>query len=143
MRSGRWTRSPYPAFLEKFSSGSVPEKPLVIWGIHGWPGISISSEHRVDCAQVARALEHRRKRSTSSNESVLGYTRDVLQIPALRTKHLGDLLEAINSEVAAKNYHHRAPPWFCRHRVFGFGRVIQRSKSQEPETDHEYLSLPM
>ena len=87
---------PYPAFL-KFLQNQAG-KPLVIW-IHGYrASFPVSTVH---CAQVARALNIDANVLTfdwASNESVLGYTRDVLQIPR-STKHLVDLLEAINSEV--------------------------------------------
>ena len=62
---------------------------------------SLSGVSQVPCAQVARALNIDANVLTfdwASSESVLGYTRDVLQIPR-STKHLVDLLEAINSEV--------------------------------------------
>lgn len=71
---------------------------MVIW-IHGYrASFPVSTVH---CAQVARALNIDANVLTfdwASSESVLGYTRDVLQIPR-STKHLVDLLEAINSEV--------------------------------------------
>jgi esterase/lipase superfamily enzyme len=87
---------PYPAFLKFLQDQS--RKPSVIW-IHGYrASFPVSTVH---CAQVARALNIDANVLTfdwASNESVLGYTRDVLQIPR-STKHLVDLREAINSEV--------------------------------------------
>jgi len=87
---------PYPAFLKFLQDQSG--KPLVIW-IHGYrASFPVSTVH---CAQVARALNIDANVLTfdwASSESVLGYTRDVLQIPR-STKHLVDLLEEINSEV--------------------------------------------
>lgn len=87
---------PYPAFLQFLQDQSG--KPLVIW-IHGFrASFPLSTIH---CAQVARALDIDANVLTfdwASNESVLGYTGDVRQIPH-STKHLVDLLEAINNEV--------------------------------------------
>jgi esterase/lipase superfamily enzyme len=87
---------PYPAFLKFLQDQSG--RPLVIW-IHGYrASFPVSTVH---CAQVARALNIDANVLTfdwASSESVLGYTRDVLQIPR-STKHLVDLLEAMNSEI--------------------------------------------
>ena len=86
---------PYTAFLKFLQDQST--KPLVIW-IHGYrASFPVSTVH---CAQLARALNIDANVLTfdwTSSESVLGYTRDVLQIPR-STKHLVDLLETINSE---------------------------------------------
>jgi esterase/lipase superfamily enzyme len=72
---------PYPTFLKFLQDQSG--KPLVIW-IHGYrASFPVSTVH---CAQVARALNIDANILTfdwASSESVLGYTRDVLQVPSL------------------------------------------------------------
>jgi esterase/lipase superfamily enzyme len=87
---------PYPAFLEFLQAHSG--KPLVIW-IHGYQAtFLLSTSH---CAQVARDLNIDANVLTfdwANSESVFGYTRDVAQISS-STKHLVDLLDAINNEV--------------------------------------------
>ena len=87
---------PYPAFLKFLQDQSA--KPLVIW-IHGYRlSFPVSTAY---CAQIARDLNIDANVLTfdwASNESILGYTRDLLQIPH-STKHLVDLLETINNEV--------------------------------------------
>ena len=86
---------PYPTFF-KFLRDQSP-KPLVIW-IHGYR-LSFPAS-TVYCAQIARDLNIDANVLTfdwASNESVLGYTRDLLQVPQ-STKHLVDLLETINRE---------------------------------------------
>jgi Uncharacterized protein conserved in bacteria len=87
---------PYPAFLKFLQEQS--EKPLVIW-IHGYRlSFPVSTSY---CAEIARDLDIDANVLTfdwASNESVLGYNQDVLQIPQ-STNHLVDLLETINNEV--------------------------------------------
>ena len=87
---------PYPAFLKFLQDQSA--KPLVVW-IHGYRlSFPVST---TSCAEIARDLDIDANVLTfdwASNESVLGYSEDVLQIPQ-STNHLMDLLETINNEV--------------------------------------------
>ncbi|PYL62333.1 MAG: hypothetical protein DMF24_04490 [Verrucomicrobia bacterium] len=87
---------PYPAFLKFLQDQAA--KPLVIW-IHGYRLSFLGST--AYCAQIARDLNIDANVVTfdwASNESVLGYTQDVLQLPE-STKHLVELLKTINNEV--------------------------------------------
>jgi esterase/lipase superfamily enzyme len=87
---------PYPAFLKFLQEQSG--KPLVVW-VHGYRlSFPVSTMY---CAEIARDLDIDANVLTfdwASNESVLGYNQDVLQIPH-STNHLVDLLETINNEV--------------------------------------------
>ena len=87
---------PYPAFLKFLQDQAA--KPLVIW-IHGYRLSFLGST--AYCAQIARDLNIDANVVTfdwTSSESVLGYTRDLLQLPE-STKHLVELLKTINNEV--------------------------------------------
>jgi esterase/lipase superfamily enzyme len=87
---------PYPAFLKFLQDQAA--KPLVIW-VHGYRLSFLAST--AYCAQIARDLNIDANVLTfdwSSNESALGYTRDLLQLP-VSTKHLVELLKTINNEV--------------------------------------------
>ena len=87
---------PYPAFLKFLQDQAA--KPLVIW-IHGYR-LSFPASTAY-CAQIARDLNIDANVITfdwASSESVLGYTSDLLQLPA-STKHLVELLKTINNEV--------------------------------------------
>jgi esterase/lipase superfamily enzyme len=87
---------PYENFIRLLQDQAT--KPLVIW-IHGYrPSFNLSAIH---CAQLAHDLNIDANILTfdwTSSESVLGYTRDLLQVPR-STKHLVNLLDAINNEV--------------------------------------------
>src|SRR5437899_8184638 len=87
---------PYPAFLKFLQDQAA--KPLVIW-IHGYR-LSFPASTAY-CAQIARDLNIDANVLTfdwTSSESVLGYTRDLLQLPE-STTHLVELLKTINNEV--------------------------------------------
>jgi len=87
---------PYPVFLKFLQDQAA--KPLVIW-IHGYRLSFLGSTGY--CAQIARDLNIDANVVTfdwASNESVLGYTQDVLELPE-STKHLVELLKAINNQV--------------------------------------------
>ena len=130
---------PYSAFLQFLQGQSG--KPLVIW-IHGYrASFPLSTVH---CAQVARALNIDANVLTfdwASNESVLGYTRDVLQIPH-STKHLVDLLEAINNEVKPPKIIIIAHSLGCRLVCLDSNSYTPIRKAENLKLDHVIFIAP-
>jgi len=106
------------------------------------PGL-ISPQHGTLRAGRARP-EHRRKLLTfdwASNESVLGYTRDVLQIPH-STKHLVDLLEAINNEVKPPKIIIIAHSLGCRLVCLALEKLYNDPNLENLKLDHVIFIAP-
>jgi esterase/lipase superfamily enzyme len=130
---------PYPAFL-KFPQDHAG-KSLVIW-IHGYrASFPTSTAH---CAQVVRALNIDANVLTfdwASSESVLGYTRDVLQIPR-STKHLVDLLQAIDSEVKPRKIIIIAHSLGCRLVCLALEKLYNNPNTKSLKLDHVVFIAP-
>jgi Uncharacterized protein conserved in bacteria len=130
---------PCPAFL-KFARDQSG-KPLVIW-IHGYrASFPVSTVH---CAQVARDLNIDANVLTfdwASSESVLGYTRDVLQIPR-STKHLVDLLELINNEVKPPKIIIIAHSLGCRLVCLALEKLYNDPNTKSLKLDHVIFVAP-
>jgi esterase/lipase superfamily enzyme len=107
---------PYENFVKLLREQAA--KPLVVW-IHGYrPSFNLSAIH---CAQLAHDLNLDANIVAfdwTSSESVLGYTRDLLQVPR-STKHLVNLLNTINNEVKPQKIimvaHSLAVGWYAWH----------------------------
>jgi len=130
---------PYPAFLKFLQTQSG--KPLVIW-IHGYQAtFLLSTAH---CAQVARDLNIDANVLTfdwANSESVLGYTRDVLQI-SRSTKHLVDLLETVNSEVKPSKIIVIAHSLGCRLVCLALEKLYNDSNTKSLKLDHVIFMAP-
>jgi esterase/lipase superfamily enzyme len=130
---------PYAAFL-KFLQDQAG-KSLVIW-IHGYrASFPASTAH---CAQVVRALNIDANVLTfdwASSESVLGYTRDVLQIPR-STKHLVDLLQAIDSEVKPRKIIIIAHSLGCRLVCLALEKLYNNPNTKSLKLDHVVFIAP-
>jgi esterase/lipase superfamily enzyme len=130
---------PYPAFLEFLQANSG--KPLVVW-IHGYQAsFLLSTAH---CAQVARDLNIDANVLTfdwASSESVLGYARDVAQI-SRSTKHLVDLLEAINSEVKPPKIIIIAHSLGCRLACLALEKLYSDPNTKSLKLDHVTFIAP-
>jgi esterase/lipase superfamily enzyme len=130
---------PYPAFLEFLQAHSG--KPLVIW-IHGYQAtFLLSTAH---CAQVARDLNIDANVLTfdwANSESVLGYTRDVAQI-SRSTKHLVDLLEAINNEVKPPKIIIIAHSLGCRLACLALEKLYSDPNTKSLKLDHIIFIAP-
>ena len=130
---------PYPAFLEFLQAHSG--KPLVIW-IHGYQAtFLLSTSH---CAQVARDLNIDANVLTfdwANSESVLGYTRDVAQI-SQSTKHLVDLLEAINNEVKPPKIIIIAHSLGCRLACLALEKLYSDPNTKSLKLDHVIFIAP-
>jgi esterase/lipase superfamily enzyme len=130
---------PYPAFLEFLQAHSG--KPLVIW-IHGYQAtFLLSTSH---CAQVARDLNIDANVLTfdwANSESVLGYTRDVAQI-SRSTKHLVDLLEAINNEVKPPKIIIIAHSLGCRLACLALEKLYSDPNTKSLKLDHVIFIAP-
>jgi esterase/lipase superfamily enzyme len=130
---------PYPAFLEFLRAQSG--KPLVIW-IHGYQAsFLLSTTH---CAQVARDLNINTNVVTfdwASNESVLGYTRDVDQI-SRSTEYLVDLLETINKEVNPPKIIIIAHSLGCRLACLALEKLYGNPDAKNLKLDHVIFIAP-
>jgi len=130
---------PYPAFL-KFLQAEAG-KPLVIW-IHGYQAsFLLSTTH---CAQVARDLNIDANVVTfdwTSNESVLGYTRDVDQI-SRSTEYLVDLLETINTEVKPAKIIIIAHSLGCRLACLALEKLYGNPNAKNLKLDHVIFIAP-
>ena len=138
-RSRKWNRSP----IRHFSSSLRAQfgKPFVIW-IHGYQAsFRLSTTH---CAQVARDLNIDANVLTfdwASSESVLGYTRDVEQI-SRSTKHLVDLLEAINNEVNPPKIIIIAHSLGCRLACLALEKLYSDANTRSLKLDHVIFLAP-
>jgi esterase/lipase superfamily enzyme len=130
---------PYPVFLEFLQAHSG--KPLVIW-IHGYQAtFLLSTSH---CAQVARDLNIDANVLTfdwANSESVLGYTRDVAQ-SSRSTKHLVDLLEAINNEVKPPKIIIIAHSLGCRLACLSLEKLYSDPNTKSLKLDHVIFIAP-
>jgi esterase/lipase superfamily enzyme len=130
---------PYPAFLEFLLAHSG--KPLVVW-IHGYQAtFLLSTSH---CAQVARDLNIDANVLTfdwANSESVFGYTRDVAQI-SRSTKHLVDLLEAINNEVKPPKIIVIAHSLGCRLACLALQKLYSDPNTKSLKLDHVIFIAP-
>ena len=130
---------PYPTFF-KFLRDQSP-KPLVIW-IHGYR-LSFPAS-TVYCAQIARDLNIDANVLTfdwASNESVLGYTRDLLQVPQ-STKHLVDLLETINREAKPPKIIIIAHSLGCRLVCLALQKLYNDPNTRNLKLDHVVFLAP-
>jgi len=130
---------PYPAFLKFLRDQSG--KPLVIW-IHGYRlSFPVSTSY---CAEIARDLDIDANVLTfdwASNESVLGYNQDVLQIPQ-STNHLVDLLETINNEVKPAKIIIIGHSLGCRLVCLALQQLYNNPKVQRLKLDHVIFLAP-
>jgi esterase/lipase superfamily enzyme len=130
---------PYPTFF-KFLRDQSP-KPLVIW-IHGYRlSFPMSTMY---CAQIARDLNIDANVLTfdwASNESVFGYTRDLLQVPR-STKHFVDLLTAINSEVKPPKIIVIAHSLGCRLVCLALQELYNDPNTRNLKLDHVIFLAP-
>ena len=130
---------PYPAFLEFLQAQSG--KPLVIW-IHGYQAtFLLSTTH---CAQVARDLNIDANLVTfdwANSESVLGYTRDVDQIPR-STNHLVDLLKEINNQVNPPKIIIIAHSLGCRLACLALEKLYSDPATKGLKLDHVIFIAP-
>ena len=130
---------PYPAFLKFLRDQSG--KPLVIW-IHGYRlSFPVSTSY---CAEIARDLDIDANVLTfdwASNESVLGYNQDVLQIPQ-STNHLVDLLETINNEVKPAKIIIIGHSLGCRLVCLALQQLYNNPKAQRLKLDHVIFLAP-
>jgi len=130
---------PYPTFF-KFLRDQSP-KPLVIW-IHGYR-LSFPAS-TVYCAQIARDLNIDANVVTfdwASNESVFGYTRDLLQVPR-STKHFVDLLTTINSEVKPPKIIIIAHSLGCRLVCLALQELYNDPNTRNLKLDHVVFLAP-
>ena len=130
---------PYPAFLKFLRDQSG--KPLVIW-IHGYRlSFPVSTSY---CAEIARDLDMDANVLTfdwASNESVLGYNQDVLQIPQ-STNHLVDLLETINNEVKPAKIIIIGHSLGCRLVCLALQQLYSNPNSRNLKLDHVIFLAP-
>jgi len=130
---------PYPTFF-KFLRDQSP-KPLVIW-IHGYR-LSFPAS-TVYCAQIARDLNIDANVQTfdwASNESVFGYTRDLLQVPR-STKHFVDLLTTINNEVKPPKIIIIAHSLGCRLVCLALQELYNDPNTRNLKLDHVIFLAP-
>ena len=130
---------PYPTFF-KFLRDQSP-KPLVIW-IHGYR-LSFPTSTAY-CAQIARDLNIDANILTfdwASNESVFGYTRDLLQVP-LSTKYFVDLLTTINSEVKPPKIIVIAHSLGCRLVCLALQELYNDPNTRNLKLDHVIFLAP-
>jgi esterase/lipase superfamily enzyme len=130
---------PYPAFLKFLQDQSA--KPLVLW-IHGYRlSFPVSTAY---CAEIARDLDIDANVITfdwASNESVLGYSQDVLQIPQ-STNHLVDLLETINKEVKPAKIIIIGHSLGCRLVCLALQQLYNNPRAQRLKLDHVIFLAP-
>src|SRR5437899_3923113 len=130
---------PYPAFLKFLQDQST--KPLVLW-IHGYRlSFPVSTAY---CAEIARDLDIDANVLTfdwASNESVLGYGQDVLQIPQ-STNRLVDLLETINNEVKPAKIIIIAHSLGCRLVCLALQQLYNNPNAQRLKLDHVIFLAP-
>jgi esterase/lipase superfamily enzyme len=130
---------PYPAFLKFLQNQS--SKPLVIW-IHGYR-LSFPASTAY-CAQIARDLNIDANIVTfdwASSESMLGYTRDVLQLPA-STNHLVELLKTINIDVRPKKIVIIAHSLGCRLVCLALQQLYNDPNAQNLKLDQVIFLAP-
>jgi esterase/lipase superfamily enzyme len=130
---------PYPAFLKFLQDQSA--KPLVLW-IHGYRlSFPVSTAY---CAEIARDLDIDANVLTfdwASNESVLGYSQDVLQMPQ-STNHLVDLLETINNEVKPAKIIIIGHSLGCRLVCLALQQLYNNPNAQRLKLDHVIFLAP-
>jgi esterase/lipase superfamily enzyme len=98
----------------------------------------------VYCAQIARDLNIDANVLTfdwASNESVFGYTRDLLQVPR-STKHFVDLLTAINSEVKPPKIIVIAHSLGCRLVCLALQELYNDPNTRNLKLDHVIFLAP-
>src|SRR5438477_4460802 len=130
---------PSPAFLKFLQDHAA--KPLVIW-IHGYR-LSFPASTAY-CAQIGRDLNIDANVVTfdwASNESMFGYTRDLLQVPRLTT-HFVDLLETINSEVKPQNILYISHNLGCRLVCLALQKLYNDSNIRNLKLDHVVFLAP-
>jgi esterase/lipase superfamily enzyme len=130
---------PYPAFLKFLRDQSA--KPLLIW-IHGYRLSFLGST--AYCAEIARDLDIDANVLTfdwASNESVLGYTRDVLQIPN-STQHLVDVLKTINNEVKPAKIIIIAHSLGCRLACLALQKLYENPDTRNLKLDQVIFLVP-
>jgi esterase/lipase superfamily enzyme len=129
---------PYENFIRLLQNQA---KPLVIW-IHGYrPSFNLSAIH---CAQLAHDLNIDANILTfdwTSSESVLGYTRDLLQVPR-STKHLVNLLDAINNEVKPQKIIVVAHSLGCRLVCLALQKLNKDPNAKNLKLDHVIFLMP-
>jgi esterase/lipase superfamily enzyme len=130
---------PYENFIRLLQDQAA--KPLVIW-IHGYrPSFNLSAIH---CAQLAHDLNIDANILTfdwTSSESVLGYTRDLLQVPR-STKHLVNLLDAINNEVKPQKIIVVAHSLGCRLVCLALQKLNKDPNAKNLKLDHVIFLMP-
>jgi len=130
---------PYENFIKLLQDQSA--KPLVIW-IHGYrPSFNLSAIH---CAQLAHDLNidaNILSFDWTSSESVLGYTRDLLQVPR-STKHLVNLLDAINNEVKPQKIIVVAHSLGCRLVCLALQKLNKDPNAKNLKLDHVIFLMP-
>jgi esterase/lipase superfamily enzyme len=130
---------PYENFIRLLQDQAA--KPLVVW-IHGYrPSFNLSAIH---CAQLAHDLNIDANILTfdwTSSESVLGYTRDLLQIPR-STKHLVNLLDAINNEVKPQKIIVVAHSLGCRLVCLALQKLNNDPNAENLKLDHVIFLMP-
>jgi esterase/lipase superfamily enzyme len=130
---------PYENFIRLLQDQAA--KPLVIW-IHGYrPSFNLSAIH---CAQLAHDLNIDANILTfdwTSSESVLGYTRDLLQVPR-STKHLVNLLEAVSNEVKPRKIIVVAHSLGCRLVCLALQKLNNDPNAKNLKLDHVIFLMP-
>jgi esterase/lipase superfamily enzyme len=130
---------PYENFIRLLQDQAA--KPLVVW-IHGYkPSFNLSAIH---CAQLAHDLNIDANILTfdwTSSESVLGYTRDLLQLPR-STKHLVNLLDAISNEVKPQKIIVVAHSLGCRLVCLALQKLYKDPNAKNLKLDHVIFLMP-
>ena len=130
---------PYENFIRLLQDQAA--KPLVVW-IHGYrPSFNLSAIH---CAQLAHDLNIDANILTfdwTSSESVLGYTRDLLQVTR-STKHLVNLLEAISNEVKPQKIIVVAHSLGCRLVCLALQKLYNDPNAKNLKLDHVIFLMP-
>jgi len=130
---------PYENFIRLLQDQAA--KPLVIW-VHGYrPSFNLSAIH---CAQLAHDLNidaNILSFDWTSSESVLGYTRDLLQVPR-STKHLVNLLDAINNEVKPQKIIVVAHSLGCRLVCLALQKLNKDPNAKNLKLDHVIFLMP-
>lgn len=130
---------PYENFVNLLQNQAG--KPVVVW-IHGYrPSFNLSAVH---CAQLAHDLNIDANVVTfdwTSSGSVLGYTRDLLQIPR-STKHLVNLLKTISNEVRPQKIVVVAHSLGCRLVCLALHKLYNDPNAKDLKLDHVIFLVP-
>ena len=130
---------PYENFIRLLQDQAA--KPLIVW-IHGYrPSFNLSAIH---CAQLAHDLNIDANILTfdwTSSESVLGYTRDLLQVPR-STKHLVNLLTTISNDVKPPKIIVVAHSLGCRLVCLALHKLYNDPNAKNLKLDHVIFLMP-